>query len=61
MITSDSLIKTGELYNDYLVNLSQRLGKKLLNIDHLTETINIEEYLSVNKTLAEEYISSIYC
>lgn len=57
MITSDSISKTGRLLNDFLVELSTRYGKKVLNIDHLTEDIELEEYLYADKVLYKEYIS----
>lgn len=58
MITSDSISQTGRTLNDFLVDLSNKLGKKLLNIDHLTDNIELDEYLNSDQTLVEAFISS---
>lgn len=58
MITSDSIIDTKERYYGMLVAYSNSFGKKLLNIDHLTDDIELDEYLTADQILVEKYISS---
>lgn len=58
MITSDSIIDTKEIYYDGLVDMSNNFGKKLLNIDHLTENLKLEWYLYANPISVEKFMSS---
>ena len=58
MITSDAISATKELYGDFLSFTAQEYGKKLLNIDHMDKDIALEEYLSADQTLIDEFIKS---